>query len=272
MMFRNLCISGAGTKGPLLIGAMQAMDERGILDSVRDVAGISFGAILAFLWSMGWKPRELYDVTKNIHVNDLCKINIRNFTSQFGLSSTANIIAHIENLMKTKNISKNITLREHLYLTDKVLRIGAVCMNTRKLVYFTAYTHPNLYVTKAIEASIAIPLLYTSPTIDDHLYVDGGLLRHVPYDPYIGWESATLCLFNKIDDTAEYKIKDLQRFLYCLFDTLTHEGSQIPEKFEHCIEVNTTVGGVDFSIKCSDIEQMFNDGYAQSLISLDDMA
>ena len=41
-MIRNLCISGAGTQGPALMGAIMQLQKEGKLDNVRDVCGVSF--------------------------------------------------------------------------------------------------------------------------------------------------------------------------------------------------------------------------------------
>ena len=52
--FRNLVFEGGGVKGIAYIGAMQVLEEKGILTSVQRVGGTSAGAINATLLALGY--------------------------------------------------------------------------------------------------------------------------------------------------------------------------------------------------------------------------
>ena len=259
-MFRNLCISGAGTQGPALIGALIELHTQGKLKNVRDMCGVSFGAMLAMLLSIGWLPEYIYNRTKDIDVSELCKPNVRQFFDKFGMASTDNLIAYIDELVEERGFDKNITFRDHIYKTDIMLRIPALCLNTCKMVYFSHLSHPDLPIRDAIRASIAIPLIYNSHVIDDKHYVDGGVVRNLPYDPYIGHEDVTLGLMVEGNRSPVDKISNIQMYIGAFLSSLQENANYVPPSFSHLIKICTNHSGTNFSIKSEDIEAMMNIG------------
>ena len=226
------------------------------------MSGVSFGSFMIFLLSVGWDPIELCDETKDINVADMCKPNIRNFFDAFGLASSDEMMDYMDALVKQKNIDPNITFRDHMYLTDVMIRIPALCLNTKELVYFTHLTHPTLPVRDAIRASVSIPLIYTSPVIDGKHYVDGGVIRSTPYDPYIGHEDKTICVSIVSRRRSIDKIKDIQVYIAALLSSLHDVANYVPSDFANTIEINTPYSGVNFAINHEDIEKMINIGIA----------
>jgi len=56
--FRNLVFEGGGVKGIAYVGAMEVLEEKGILGDVRRVGGTSAGAINAVLLAAGYSNDE----------------------------------------------------------------------------------------------------------------------------------------------------------------------------------------------------------------------
>ena len=260
-MFRNLCISSAGTQGPVLMGALIELKNQGKLDNIRDMSGVSFGSILAFLLSVGWDPTDLCNATKDIDTSSLCKPHIRDFFNDFGLASSDDMLSHIDALTKQKNIDPNITFRNHLYQTDTILRIPALCLNTCKLEYFSHLSHPDLPVREAIRASMSIPLLFKSPLIDNKRYVDGGTVRNTPYDPYVGYGDETVCVSVVSSTMSSFPvIGDIQAYITALTKSITKTSVHVPKEFPYSIELHTPYSGYDFSIKQKEIQDMIHIG------------
>lgn len=259
-MYRNLCISGAGTQGPALMGALMYLQKNGNLDTVRDVCGVSFGAMLAFMWSLGIDLEELCKSILDVNVETFFKINVRDFFNKYGLSTTDEIINLMAELMIKHDYDPNITFREHMYKTDIMLRVPALCLNNQQLVYFSNISHPNTKIIDAIRASISIPLLFTAPTIKDQHYVDGGVIRHVPYDPYVDHEDKTLCVKLKCKQPYMEKIDTMQNFVMMLMTSLHQSANDIPDEFKHLIEIDSGYSSTNFSIKRQDMENMMRIG------------
>ena len=259
-MFRNLCISGAGTQGPALIGALIELHSQGVLKNIRDMTGVSFGAILAILLSIGWLPSDIYKRTKDIDVSELCTPNVRHFFDKFGLASTDKLMEYIDELVEERGVNKNISFRDHIYKTDIMLRIPALCLNTCKIVYFSHLTHPDLPIRDAIRASISIPLMYDSHVIDDNHYIDGGVVRNLPYDPYVGHEEITLGVSIVGSECNIDMISNIQTYIGAFLRSLQENASYVPPSFSHLIKIRTNHTGTNFSIKREDIEEMMNIG------------
>ena len=56
---QNLAIKGGGPKGIAYIGALEVLEEKGLLNGVKRVSGASAGAITAALLSVGYTPKEI---------------------------------------------------------------------------------------------------------------------------------------------------------------------------------------------------------------------
>ena len=57
--FHNLVFEGGGVKGIAYAGALEVLQEKGILPLIERVAGTSAGAITAALLAVGFTPAEI---------------------------------------------------------------------------------------------------------------------------------------------------------------------------------------------------------------------
>jgi len=69
--FRNLVFEGGGVKGIAYVGALQVLEERGILPGIQRVGGTSAGAITALLLGLGYALSEIEKILR--------ELNFRNF-------------------------------------------------------------------------------------------------------------------------------------------------------------------------------------------------
>ncbi len=60
--FRNLVFEGGSVKGIAYVGAMEELEERGILPDIRHVAGTSASAINAMLVGLGHTKEETREI------------------------------------------------------------------------------------------------------------------------------------------------------------------------------------------------------------------
>ena len=56
--FTNLVFEGGGVKGVAYLGALEVLEERGILGQITRVAGASVGGLNAVLFSLGYSMAE----------------------------------------------------------------------------------------------------------------------------------------------------------------------------------------------------------------------
>ena len=67
--FRNLVFEGGGVKGIAYVGAMEVLEEKGILGDVRRVGGTSAGAINAVLLAAGYSNDEQREILGTLDFN-----------------------------------------------------------------------------------------------------------------------------------------------------------------------------------------------------------
>ena len=62
VQFRNLVFEGGGVKGIAYVGAMQVLEQRGLLAPIVRAGGTSAGAINALLYTLGYSIHEQYQI------------------------------------------------------------------------------------------------------------------------------------------------------------------------------------------------------------------
>ena len=184
--FKNLVFEGGGVKGIAYVGALEVLDQEGILKDIERVAGTSAGAMVAVLVGLGYTAKEIGDI--------LWEIKFQNFMdSSWGVvRDTKRFITDygwykgdfFRNLMvgyiekKTKN--GEITFKQ---LADEkkyrdIYLIGADLSTGYSKVFSATHT-PDVKIADAARISMSIPLFFAAVkgvNGDDHIYVDGGLM------------------------------------------------------------------------------------------------
>ena len=62
----GIVLSGGGARGIAHIGVLKALDEMGVKFSIA--SGTSSGSIVAALYAYGYKPDEIFEITKNLSI------------------------------------------------------------------------------------------------------------------------------------------------------------------------------------------------------------
>lgn len=158
----GIALGGGGARGFAHLGVLQALEEKGIKPDI--ISGVSAGAIAGAFIGAGKSPRETFDIIKKYKFTDLTTFNIPK-TGLFSLEKMRKIVkTHI----KVDNIEE----------LEIPLIIGASDMLSGTMEYFT---EGNL--ADRVEASAAIPVLYSPVEINGKLYSDGGIFENVPISP-----------------------------------------------------------------------------------------
>lgn len=169
-------LSGGGSRGPIQVGGMRALFERGIVPEM--LVGTSAGALnagfiatnptpatnerLAQLW-LATKSQELFPKPRWLML----------LRAAFFGNGLDNNKARTRNL--NKYIPPNVTtfgdLKAKLYLTTADLQTG------RMYVYGD---DPKANLIQAGLASTALPVIWDPEIINGHQFVDGGVVANVP--------------------------------------------------------------------------------------------
>ena len=109
----------------------------------------------------------------------------KRLVTEYGLFKGQRLEEHIEALLFQATGVAHVTFRRLRELRpDVALRLTATSITHQRVTYFDIDATPDLAIARAVRASSAVPLLFAPVEIDGELFVDGGLLKNLPYDAF----------------------------------------------------------------------------------------
>lgn len=191
--FENLVFEGGGTKGLAYCGALQILEERGILKGIKGYAGSSAGAITATLMAVGYSVDELSDIVSKTNFRDFIDDKygvMRDAYSIFkdwGLAPGSYFTTFIEDLIGAKASNPHLTFGELKAWRGVDLVITGTDLSSLQTRYFCEALTPSMTISQAVRISMSIPFMFVPVMDEDGCYhVDGGLVDNYPIHAFDG--------------------------------------------------------------------------------------
>lgn len=213
--FKNLVFRGGGMKGTAYTGALEILDQKGLLKQIKRVAGSSAGAITATIVSFNLSYPETLKLIESLDFKqvpqlrssnrenepewlpkflskEIMKITgdfeaVQRLMTKYGWYSSEYFSNWIQNVIATHcEGNPNATFTDFQNLGHKDLYVISANMSKLKVSVFSAETTPDFPVAQAIRMSMSIPLYFEVMRFDGvsfgegDYYVDGGLLMNYP--------------------------------------------------------------------------------------------
>lgn len=296
--FKNLVFKGGGVLGVAYAGAVEVLEEEGILSRIEQVAGTSAGAIAALLVALRNPPEQMKKI--------MLELDFAHFTSdseplkvqeKYGWFTTGPLHKWIEERIRSSRsqgeLSGHETFLDFRDLGCRNLVVFAVDLNTRSVVEFSVKRTPGVRVVDAVLASISIPVFFQSFQFpgnlpNDHIYVDGGALYNYPLPAFdsvrvhkTGRElipnRETLGLHVEIPGANQTAIDmgfgKIGRWAQQLYDTIkdaqTNYLFTMPAHVERTVFIDTgSVNAIDFKISQEQKEWLVTSGRRSMLTYL----
>jgi NTE family protein len=211
--FRNLVFQGGGIKAFAYHGALQVLEEYGVLKQIDRVAGTSAGAIMATLLSFRLDADETIELYNTVDYSRIAEVRedldlperipralerelgklkggvgiATRFLRRYGLY--ANDYAHnwlMETIADHCGGNGRATFSEFRQRGFRDVYIVATNLSTHRATVFSAETTPHTAVADATLMSGSIPFYFEAPLFDGEqlgegdYYVDGGVLSNYP--------------------------------------------------------------------------------------------
>ena len=185
--FKNLIFEGGGVKGIAYVGAIQELENRQIMKSIKRVGGTSAGAINAVLLALGYTLKETQKIMMELNFNNFMDDSwgfVRDsnrLISEFGWYRGDFFRTWMGNLIgqKTGNEFSTFNDLKNKGFLDLYL-IGTNLSTGYSEVFSTEHT-PRMRVVDAVRISMSIPLFFASVRdFRNDVYVDGGLFNNYP--------------------------------------------------------------------------------------------
>ena len=181
---RRILLSGGGIRAVSHLGALQHLESKGLLKSVKEFVGVSAGAFIGFCLAIGYTISELrmlcilfdFSLIRNLDPEAALL-----FPTTFGLDDGQNLTKLLITLLKAKNLSPDMTFQD---LKLFKLRCFATDLYTTKMREFSVTKTPTVKLVDALRASMCLPAYFT-PVSDPetgNTLIDGGILHNFPMD------------------------------------------------------------------------------------------
>ena len=189
--FRNLVFEGGGVKGVGYLGALEILEEKGILSGITRIGGTSVGAINAVLTGLNFSTKESKEI--------LWELNFKNFLDDsWGFIRDANRLCTeygwykgdffrkwIGKLIQKKTGNSESTFADIEALKEKKgfrsLYLMGTNLSTGFSEIFSAEHTPRMCVADAARISMSFPFFFTAiRNVRNDYYVDGGMLDNYP--------------------------------------------------------------------------------------------
>lgn len=158
----GIALSGGGARGFAHLGVIQGLRDKGIEPGI--ISGVSAGAIMGAMVASGKSVHEIREILKEQRFFDLSSWQLPK-TGFFRLDK-------LEALFQATFGNINI---EDLHIP---LIIAATDLLKGRLTYFEKGP-----LSRIVQASASIPVIFSPVEIDGRFYIDGGVFTNVPLDP-----------------------------------------------------------------------------------------
>lgn len=203
--YKNLVFEGGGVRGIAYAGALNVLDQRGMLRSVEQVGGTSVGAITALLLAVGYSTDDMTAILSDLHIerfNDgrwFFMGGLHRMIRRFGWYRGEHFERWLEDLIGRKTGNPELTFAQlHQRRNEgyKDLYVTGTNLTAQRTVLFSHLHTPNMSIKTAVRISMSVPLYFGAVFLDDQqrvvrrprkgqtyqILVDGGLTANYPLD------------------------------------------------------------------------------------------
>ena len=237
-----LILSGGGVKGIAHIGALKALMENHILDTVDTIVGSSIGAIVGTLYVLGITPDEMFDFVKAFDLTKIKSVHMFDFIQKYGFDNGIKLEFLLYNLFLLKDTKFDITFRELFEKTKKKLIMTTTCVNDKKVRYLSYETEPDMPVVTALRMSTSIPLFYTPVNHQGMMYIDGGCIDNYPINLFNDRLDEVIGIYLTDIRSVCQTIGNLESYLFnviqCLMEGVTFNSTKGYEKYTISVKLD----------------------------------
>lgn len=272
--FTNLVFEGGGVKGVAYAGALEVLEEVGILGRVTAVAGTSAGAITASLVAVGYTPAELKAIMLALDLTTFEDGGLEGparLLEKYGWYRGEAFLTWIRDRVAEKLGSPAATFAD-LAATRRVdLRVVATEITTHTSQVFSAATSPTVAVADAVRMSMSIPFFFAAVRTGAGVFVDGGATWNYPLQIFDGvsadWGTLGFHLDNPGPPRPPAHVADLVEFAKNLYESVMAVQADYyrrsPDDLRRTVVIDDLgLKATDFAITTAQKEELIANGAA----------
>ncbi|MFS8082392.1 MAG: patatin-like phospholipase family protein [Ginsengibacter sp.] len=214
-VYKNLVMEGGGVRGLAYAGALEVLEQRGILEEIENVGGSSAGAIAGLLVVLNYSSSEIDSILQSLRIQEFNDGKflfgkIKRIKKQFGLYKGDKIQLWLSGLIAAKTEQPDLTFLQlhELHLKNKNFKdlyVTGTNITQQRTEAFSWKTKPGMKLSTAVHISSCIPFYFVPVAIDSagtevdpeksnksfNLFVDGGMLDNYPISLFDSSEMGT---------------------------------------------------------------------------------
>jgi NTE family protein len=168
----TLVLGGGGLKGLSHIGALRALEERGMVPGA--VIGCSMGALIAAGWARGLSIRELEDRALAVTRKDIFRI------AHFDMAFKRMLAPAIYRSEPLEQLIRSLVADAIFSELPRRLVVNTVDLNTGQQVLWGLPGLDHASVADAVFASCALPGILPPRTVAGRVCIDGAVIENLP--------------------------------------------------------------------------------------------
>ncbi len=235
---KRLVFTGGGLRSLCHFGALEVLEQKGLLIHVKELLGVSAGALVGFSYMLGYTIPEMIKTVSEFDFSILQDAHpelVLDFFSHYGIDSGERMEKFLISLLRIKGYPIDMTFGQWAIQQPQRprLRCFASDLHTCKTKEFSTEATPDVSFVFALRASMCLPL-YFVPLRDpetQHYLVDGGVIQNFPMNVLSDSEKETaLGISFLYSQDATKDIPDfigyLRQIYNCGFNPRTYQVQQ----------------------------------------------
>jgi NTE family protein len=231
---KKICLSGGGIRAVSFVGALEVLQEKGLLKAVTEYIGVSAGAFLEFALCIGYTIAELkllcleFDFTL---IRDIDPESALAFFDTYGFDSGDKMVRLLESLLRQKGHSTEFTFEDLRALGGPTLRCYATDLTVCNPREFSVAVSPKVRVVDALRASMGLTFFYTPVKDPDtgHLLTDGAVSQNYPMSLLSHEEQKhSLGMTFSNEHLQNVQIEDIGQYIHQIFACVYIRRSEPP--------------------------------------------
>ena len=272
--FTNLVFEGGGVKGVAYAGALEVLEEAGVLGRVAAVAGTSAGAITAALVAVGYTPGELKATMLALDLTSFEDGRLEGparLLERYGWYRGEAFLSWLRDRVADKLGAPGITFAELAADRRIDLRVVATDVSSHASQVFSATTSPDVAVADAVRMSMSIPFFFAAVRTGAGVYVDGGATWNYPIEIFDGVSADLGTLGFHLDNpgppSPPARVDDLVEFAKNLYESVMAVQADFYRRSQDDLRRTVVIDDLglkatDFAITTAQKEQLIENGAA----------
>tara|TARA_B100001093_G_scaffold464584_1_gene481596 strand:+ start:8811 stop:9725 length:915 start_codon:yes stop_codon:yes gene_type:complete len=275
MKIKNLVFSGGQIKGLSYAGVLKALYEKGYSSDIKNVLGVSSGAIFGLAFSLKLTISQIIEIVHKLDIFNLNNISYESFFDFFntyGIDNCDRINKFIKILLKRKTKNENITFKELYEITKINLIIMGTNLTKKREEFFNHEKTPNMPIWIAIRISINVPVYFEKYEYNKCLYIDGGIICNYPMYYFDNDKENTIGI--ALQDISKPKNKsNYFKYIYSILNLLIQNTEKIMYKkyYKKTIFLKIKYNVTDFDFTLETKKYLINEGYQQTIKFLENI-